>query len=109
MTDAAFIRRRITQLRMQKNISEYRMSLDLGHSRSYVQNIVSGRMLPSMEEFLYICEYFGITPKDFFEEAEDSPAAVRTIMENLKGMSEDDLGLISAMAERLKKKDTGKQ
>lgn len=55
--DEDFIRQRITELRIQKNVSEYRMSLDLGHSKSYVQSITSGRALPSMPEFLYICEY----------------------------------------------------
>ena len=33
--DADFIRKRLTQLRMQKGVSEYQMSLDMGHSRSY--------------------------------------------------------------------------
>ena len=49
-----FIRKRIADLRIQKGVSEYKMSLDLGHSRSYIQNIVSGRSLPSLEEFLYL-------------------------------------------------------
>ena len=30
-------RERITELRIQKNISEYKMSLDLGHSKSYIR------------------------------------------------------------------------
>ena len=32
--DTKFIRDRITQLRIQKGVSEYKMSYDLGHSRS---------------------------------------------------------------------------
>ena len=66
--DADFIRKRLTQLRMQKGVSEYQMSLDMGHSRSYIQSIVSGKSLPSMSEFLYICEYLGVTPIAFFDE-----------------------------------------
>ena len=42
-----FIRKRITQLRIQKNVSEYKMSFDLGHSKSYIQSISSGKALPS--------------------------------------------------------------
>ena len=61
-----FIRNRITELRLQKNVSEYKMSLDLGHSKSYIQSISSGRALPSMIEFIPICEYFNITPSEFF-------------------------------------------
>lgn len=64
--DESFVRDRITQLRMERNISEYRMSLELGHSKGYIQSISSGRCMPSMAEFLAICEYFNITPAEFF-------------------------------------------
>ena len=43
--DEKFIRDRITQLRLRKGVSEYQMSYDLGHSRSYVYNISSGKSL----------------------------------------------------------------
>ena len=37
------------------------MNLDLGQNRNYIQGITSGKALPSMAQFLNICEYFGIT------------------------------------------------
>ena len=37
--DIEFIRERITQLRLQKGVSEYKMSYDLGHSRGYISTI----------------------------------------------------------------------
>ena len=49
---ANFVRERISELRMRKGVSEYQMSYDLGHSRGYVNNITSGKTLPSMSEFL---------------------------------------------------------
>ena len=52
--DENFIRKRMTELRMKKGVSEYQMSLDMGHSRNYIQNISNGRALPSMPEFLYM-------------------------------------------------------
>lgn len=55
--DTQFVRDRITQLRLKKGVSEYQMSYDLGHSRSYVYNISSGKSLPPMAEFLQICNY----------------------------------------------------
>ena len=58
--NAEYIRNKITQLRLQKNVSEHRMSLDLGHARSYIHGIVSGRTLPSMQEFLAICDYLDV-------------------------------------------------
>lgn len=48
--DTSFVRERITQLRMAKGISEYQMSYDLGHSRGYINNITSGKSLPSLTE-----------------------------------------------------------
>ena len=65
--DTTFIRDRITELRLQKGVSEYKMSMDLGHSKSYIQSISSGKSLPSLSEFLYICEYFDISPNAFFD------------------------------------------
>ena len=44
--DEEFIRNRITELRLKRNVSEYQMSLDLGQNRSYIQAISSGRALP---------------------------------------------------------------
>lgn len=102
--DEDFIRQRITELRIQKNVSEYRMSLDLGHSKSYVQSITSGRALPSMPEFLYICEYFGITPADFFSTDSREILMQQELDNETKNMSKDDLNLLIKLAKRLNKK-----
>lgn len=102
--DEDFIRQRITELRIQKNVSEYRMSLDLGHSKSYVQSITSGRALPSMPEFLYICEYFGITPADFFHTDSREILMQQELDNETKNMSKDDLNLLIKLAKRLNKK-----
>ncbi len=63
---------RITELRTQRGISARDMSLSLGQSESYINKIENKRTLPSMAGFIYICEYLGITPQDFFNL--DSPA-----------------------------------
>lgn len=68
-----YIRQRITQLRLQKNLSEYKLSHELEHGDSYIRGITSGKSLPSMKEFLYICEYFEITPKEFFDDGIENP------------------------------------
>jgi len=99
--DENFIRNRITQLRLKKQVSEYKMSLDLGHSKSYIQSISSGRSLPSMPEFLYICEYFQITPEAFFEEDVEFPAQLRALLSTAKKLPEKDLQLLIDIAARL--------
>lgn len=44
---SAFIKNRITELRCQKGISEYTLSLAIGRSQGYIQSISSGKILPS--------------------------------------------------------------
>ncbi len=102
--DADFIRRRITQLRMEKGISEYQMSLDMGHSRSYIQSIVSGRSLPSMGEFLYMCEYLGVTPSAFFDEQAENPALLQKAIDEMRSLSDKDLLSLLSLIERFKEK-----
>lgn len=98
--DEEFIRKRITQLRLQKNVSEYRMSIDLGHSRSYIQSISSGRALPSMSEFLYICDYFNITPVDFFDTQSHETLLVQELNDLSKNLSKDDLNILIQLSKR---------
>ena len=104
--DLEFIRERITALRIRKNVSEYKMSLDLGHSKSYIQSISSGRAIPSLGEFLYICEYLGVTPKEFFDEEIKEPQSVRHLYSLTCDMSHEDLSVLINTAERLRDKDT---
>ncbi len=61
-----FVRARITQLRLERDISEHRMSLELGKSGSYIRSITSGATLPSLRELFNIIAYFDIMPVKFF-------------------------------------------
>lgn len=101
MINEEFVRSRLTELRRNKDVSEYKMSLDLGHSKGYIQGITSGRTLPSLSEFLYICEYLGISPVDFFDESNACPGLVNRITEKMKALSESDLKLVEAVVDRL--------
>lgn len=99
--DEGFIRRRITELRLEKGVSEYRMSTDLGHSKGYIQSITSGRALPSMTEFLYLCDYFGITPGEFFNDGAQHALLRARVNRALDQLADDDLALLAALAEKL--------
>lgn len=102
--DMAFIRARITALRMKKGVSEYRMSLELGHSRSYIQNIVSGRTNPALEEFLYICDYLGVSPRAFFDPDDPCPDETQHVLETMQALSTRDRRMVQALADRLAEK-----
>lgn len=97
-----FVRQRITELRIKKGVSEYQMSLDLGHSRSYIQNIASGRSKPSIDEFLYICEYLNVTPRDFFDESRTEPILVQKALDGMLELSDKDLLYLLGLIDRLR-------
>ena len=99
-----FVRNRITQLRLQKGVSEYQMSYDLGRSRGYINNISSGKSLPSMSEFLSICEYFNISPTNFFDNSQENPALITKLLNKVKLLSPDDQILVMELVDRLNQK-----
>lgn len=103
--DAKFIQDRISFLRTKKGISEYKMSLDLGHSKGYIQSISSGKSFPSVPELLYICEYLGVTPKEFFDEESNNPQLVQVLYNLTKDMPEEDLKVLINTANRLNEKN----
>ena len=100
--DAEFIRNRITELRLKENVSEYQMSLELGQNRSYIQAISSGRSLPSMAQFLNICDYFEITPLQFFDSETVNPQLLHRAIEGMRELSEDDLMMLIGLINRLR-------
>lgn len=100
--DENFIRKRITELRLKKGDSEYRMSTFMGKSKGYIQGISSGRSLPSMSEFLYMCEYFGITPKQFFDNEAENPVLINEAVAIMQDMNDDDLKAVIGLLARFK-------
>lgn len=102
--DEKFVRERITQLRLRKGVSEYRMSYDLGHSRGYVHNISSGKAIPPMKEFFAICDYFGLTPQQFFDEGTQNPELIQKAIAGMKQLDETDLLMLLGLINRLLEK-----
>ncbi len=98
-----FIKDRITQLRLERHLSEYQLSLDLGHNRTYIQSISSGKALPSMKEFLKICEYFELTPAQFFDDSIKNSELINKALSGMKKLDYDDMILLIEIIERLNK------
>ena len=102
MIDADFISYRIAKLTTEKNISARDMSLSLGQSQSYINNIENKKALPSMQMFLYICEFLGVEPKDFFEEDVTSPSILNEAVATFKSLSPKQLEMLIAIAKEMK-------
>ena len=82
---------RLSKLRSQKNVSARDMSLSIGQSENYINSIENKRMLPSMMGFFYICEYFGIHPKEFFDEQLENPGISKELMEKVSRLKKSGL------------------
>lgn len=95
---------RLGRLRNQKNVSARDMSLSIGQNPGYINNIESGKALPSMSVFFCICEYLGITPAEFFETELKSPEKTRKIAESLASLDVDTFDCIAHIVEKLSNK-----
>ena len=84
---AAWIPKRISDLRIEKGVSARDMSLSLGQSASYINKIENGRTLPSLTGFLYICEYFNISPQEFFNVNASSPNMAKELVQQIEKLT----------------------
>ena len=94
-----FFAKRITSLRIEKNVSAREMSLALGQNESYINRIENKKAFPSMQVFFYICEYLNITPKDFFDTDSVKPEKIDNLITDIKKLNTKQLDLISALVE----------
>lgn len=52
--DETFIRHRITECRVKKGISEYRLSTDMGHSKGYTEHHSRTGRHPPCQIYIYV-------------------------------------------------------
>lgn len=86
-----FTQIRIAQLRIQKGASARDMSLTLGQNSNYINQIENKKALPSLQGLFYICDYFQITPQEFFEEKNQQPCRLREFITQAKALNETSL------------------
>jgi len=92
---------RLAELRTKKGVSARDMSLSIGQNPGYINNIETGKALPSMSAFFFICDFLGITPKEFFDTDSKDPEELRTLAENLKKLDQNQLQNISSIVKGL--------
>ena len=89
-----FIAERIAELRVRKCVSAREMSLAIGQNSSYINRIENRVALPSMQCFFYICEYLGVTPREFFDDGSECSDRISSIHSLLVGMDDEDLEVV---------------
>lgn len=88
---------RLAQLREKKGVSARDMSLSMGQNPGYINNIELGKSMPSLSGFLYICDYLGVTPRDFFDMGAQNPSKINEIVADLKHLNDRQLDAISTL------------
>lgn len=92
---------RLAQLRERKGVSARDMSLSMGQNPGYINNIESGKSMPSLSGIFYICEYLGISPSEFFDLESRNPAKLNDIIANLKRLDDRQLDTISMLIKEI--------
>ena len=95
---------RLAELRIQRGVSARDMSLSLGQSESYINKIENKRTLPSMAGFIYICEYLGITPQEFFNFGEETSNGMNALVDQLKQFDAEQINALTAFIKTIVKK-----
>ena len=94
---------RLAKLRGEKGVSARDMSLSMGQNPGYINNIESGKSMPSLSGIFYICEYLGITPTELFDTDSPDPSTARELYTIAKELSGEQIDNLIALAKGLKR------
>ncbi len=96
-----FIRSRLDELRLSKKLSERKLSKQLGKNESYINSISNGKYLPSWTEFFYLCEYFEISPSQFFRDWGDSTVQKEQAKKQIDNLDNETVDLLLMLLKKL--------
>ena len=94
---------RLAQLREKMGVSARDMSLSMGQNPGYINNIENRKMLPSLNALFHICDYFGITPKEFFDTEISDPGKAHELLEAIRGLNTEQVDTLISLAKNLKR------
>ena len=85
---------RYARIRNAHKISARRLSLELGQSTEYINQIENGNSMPSLDGLFNFCDYFGISLGEFFEENYNFPVEYGQIISELNKMDAQEIGTV---------------
>ncbi len=94
---------RLAILRTKKNVSAREMSLAIGQNPNYINHIETGKTTPSLAGILYICDYLGITPSEFFDMDNPNPEKIQAIIRDLKKLNDNQLDAVAILVKDIVK------
>lgn len=82
-----FFSQRLNELRTQKGVSSARHESFSRSMRELYYKIENQKSLPSMNVFFYICDFFDIHPKDFFDMTLENPTTTNELFEKISKLT----------------------
>lgn len=92
---------RLARLRTKKGVSARDMSLSIGQNPGYINHIETGKSMPSMSVFFFICDYLNITPREFFDTDAEQPEKLNELIADLKRLSDRQLECVAEIVKGL--------
>lgn len=93
---------RLAKLRIEKGVSARDMSLSMGQNPGYINNIESGKSMPSLSGLFYICEYLGISEQEFFDIKNTNPIKTRELLSEIDRLDEEQIEFLLTIIRNLK-------
>ena len=73
-----FMQRRLYELPKAKNVTQQRMSIDLGIDQTSISSYECGKYLPTVEVLIKLAEYFGVST-DYLLELSDVKTPIKIV------------------------------
>ena len=79
------------------------MSLSIGQNPGYINDIESGKATPSLAGIIYICDFFKITPSEFFDMESVNPTKLKPLVDKMRLLNDKQLDTITTLVDDLVK------
>ena len=98
-----FVRTKITAIRMANDYSSRKLSIELGKSTEYINQVENGRLNPTLEFLSEFCDYFKISLSDFFDKGNSHPTKFREMCFDLSVLNNEEVKQIADIVKTLAK------
>ncbi len=96
-----FIKKRFRTIIDAQNMSDSKLSIKMGQSSQYLNQITNGRKLPSLDGLYAFCETCNITLKEFFDDSQEYPLQYKKLLPYLNKLTPEELQDIVSIIKRI--------
>ncbi len=99
--DREFIRKRFRTIIDAQNKSDSKLSKEMGQSSQYLNQIVNGYKLPSLDGLYAFCEVCKISLKEFFDNEKEYPVQYNELLKYLNKLTPEELDDVIAIIKHI--------